>query len=80
MAKVTVEAGAERYLQEKGMTRWDWMGFGLGVISRGYREYREMARDGIITPTEIAGALGSIAEELEALFGADIEIKVTAPR
>ncbi|KKN14426.1 hypothetical protein LCGC14_0996260 [marine sediment metagenome] len=80
MAKVTVEPGAEKHLQERGMTRWDWMGFGLGVISRGYHEYREMARDGIITPTEIAGALGSIAEELEALFGADIEIKVTAPR
>jgi len=79
MAKVTVEPGAERHLQEHGMTRWDWIGFGLGITSRGYNEYRKMAADGIITPSEIAGALGSIAEELEALFGADVEIKVTKP-
>ena len=79
MAKVTVEPGAERHLQERGMTRWDWMGFGLGIVSRGFNGYREMAKDGIITPTEIAASLGSIAEELEALFGADIEIKVTKP-
>lgn len=80
MAKVTVEPGAEKHLQEQGMTRWDYIGFGLGITSRGYNEYRKMAADGIITPSEIAGALNIIAEELEAMFGADIEIKVTKPR
>jgi len=79
MSKVTVEPGAEKYLQEKGMTRWDWVGFGIGMASNGFNQYRKISADGVITPREIAESLGVIADELEAMFGADVEIKVTKP-